>query len=55
MPAQGRIPFVCIKIRQHMEAAALLAEALLDAVLDQRTKLEVVFTDPVALIVLLLL
>lgn len=37
-----------------MEAAALLAEALLDAILEQRGQLQMLLADPVALIVLLL-
>ena len=47
------MPFVAIKLCEEVEATALLAEALLHAILQQRGQLQVLLADPVALVILL--
>ena len=50
-----RSPLVNIKVRERLTAPALLAKALQAALHQERAQLEVLLTDPVALVVLLLL
>lgn len=47
------VPLVTVKVSQNVESAALLAEALGNTILDQAAELEMVWTNPVTLIVLL--
>ena len=53
LEARAAGALVAIKLRQVVEAAALLAEALADALPDDGGDLEVVLADLVALVVLL--
>ena len=50
----GYTPLISIKVSQQVEAATLLAEALLHAILEQRGQLQVLLADAIPLVVLLL-
>ena len=51
---QSCAPLVAVKVGEQVEAAALLAEALLQPVLQQAGQLEVLLADTVALIIFFL-
>ena len=47
-------PLITVKVSQQMEAATLLAKALLDPILEEGRQLQVLLADAITLVVLLL-